>query len=58
MEAVRSSETSVLLRAIRHNIIEDGILNSVRGVRFEVFTAETMKDGIFWDITPCGFCKN
>jgi hypothetical protein len=27
-------------------------------VRFEVFTAVTMKNGIFLDVTPCGFCKN
>jgi hypothetical protein len=27
-------------------------------VRFEFFTAVTMKNGIFWDVTPCGSCKN
>jgi hypothetical protein len=27
-------------------------------VRFEVFTAMTMKNGVFWDVTPCGSCKN
>jgi hypothetical protein len=27
-------------------------------VRFEVFTAVTMKNGVFWDDTPCGSCKN
>jgi hypothetical protein len=27
-------------------------------VRFEVFTAVSMKNGVFWDITPCGYCKN
>jgi hypothetical protein len=26
--------------------------------RFEVFTAVTMKNGVFWDVTPCGSCKN
>jgi hypothetical protein len=25
--------------------------------RFEVFTAVTMKNAAFWDVTPCGFCK-
>jgi hypothetical protein len=29
-----------------------------RNVRFEVFTAVTMKNGVFWDVTPCGSCKN
>jgi hypothetical protein len=27
-------------------------------VRFEVFMAVTMKNGIFWDVMPCGSCKN
>jgi hypothetical protein len=26
--------------------------------RFEVFTAVTMKNGVFWDVTSCGSCKN
>jgi hypothetical protein len=24
----------------------------IRHVRFEVFTAVTMKNGVFWDVTP------
>jgi hypothetical protein len=27
-------------------------------VRFEVFTAVTMKNGVFWHVTPCGSCKH
>jgi hypothetical protein len=27
-------------------------------VRFEVFTAVSVKNGVFWDVTPCGSCKN
>jgi hypothetical protein len=27
-------------------------------VTFEVFTAVTMKNGVFWVVTPCGSCKN
>jgi hypothetical protein len=27
-------------------------------IRFEVFTAVTMKNNVFWDVTPCGSCKN
>jgi hypothetical protein len=27
-------------------------------VKFEVFTAVTMKNGDFSDVTPCGSCKN
>jgi hypothetical protein len=30
----------------------------IQSVRFEVFTAVTMKNGVFWDVTPCGSCKN
>jgi hypothetical protein len=33
-------------------------LNSGYLVRFEVFTALTMKNCVFWDVTPCGSCKN
>jgi hypothetical protein len=27
-------------------------------VRFEVSTAVTMKNGVFWDVAQCGSCKN
>jgi hypothetical protein len=27
-------------------------------VKFEVFTAGTMKNCVFWDVTPCGSCEN
>jgi hypothetical protein len=27
-------------------------------VRFEIFMAMTMKNCVFWDVTPCGSCKN
>jgi hypothetical protein len=33
-------------------------LVSYKDVRFEIFTAVTMKNGVFWDVTPCGSCKN
>jgi hypothetical protein len=34
------------------------ILTCNERVRFEVFTAVTMKNVVFWDATPCGSCKN
>jgi hypothetical protein len=30
----------------------------VHCVRFEVFTAVTMKNGVFWNVTLCGPCQN
>jgi hypothetical protein len=27
-------------------------------IRSEVFTAVTMKNAVFWDVTPCGSFKN
>jgi hypothetical protein len=27
-------------------------------VRFEVFTAVTMKNAVFWNVMPCGSCEN
>jgi hypothetical protein len=27
-------------------------------VKFEVFTAVTIKNAIFWNVTSCGSCKN
>jgi hypothetical protein len=27
-------------------------------VRFEVFTAVTVKNAVFWDVTPCDSCNN
>jgi hypothetical protein len=34
------------------------ILYIAEFIRFEAFTAATMKNGVFWDVTPCGSCKN
>jgi hypothetical protein len=31
---------------------------NVNFVRFEVFMAVTMKNAVFWDVMPCGSCKN
>jgi hypothetical protein len=32
--------------------------NHFTGIRLEVFTAVTMKNGVFWVVMPCGSCKN
>jgi hypothetical protein len=47
-------------------ITSDGALyglNSLRPLKhwdrgLEVFTAGTMKNAVFWDVTPCGSYKN
>jgi hypothetical protein len=26
-------------------------------VRFEIFTVVTMKNAVFWNVAPCGFCR-
>jgi hypothetical protein len=38
--------------------LRKALVNMVMNVRFEVFTAVTMKNGVFWDVTLCGSCKN
>jgi predicted transcriptional regulator len=38
--------------------ISTHVSNIMVFVRFEVFTAVTMKNGVFWDVTPCGSCKS
>jgi hypothetical protein len=39
--------------------IANGLLDqqySIFFVRFEVFTAVTLKNGVFWDVMLCGSC--
>jgi hypothetical protein len=54
MFSISSSETSALNTAFF--IVTD--VKTSNQVRFEVFTAVTMKNGVFWDVTSCGSCKN
>jgi hypothetical protein len=35
-----------------------GLKSQNEDLRFEVFTAVSMKNDVFWDVTPCGSCKN
>jgi hypothetical protein len=55
--------TEVGFNSFKLSILVNGInsemsVKQFRLVRFEVFTAVTMKNGVFRDVTPCGSCKN
>jgi hypothetical protein len=39
-------------------VLNDIYDNTFLILRFEVFKAATMKNGVFWDVTTCGSCKN
>jgi hypothetical protein len=34
------------------------VVDSITSVRFDVLTAVGMKNGVFWGVTPCSYCKN
>jgi hypothetical protein len=39
----------------RHTELSNPIQKlEITSLIFEVFTAVTMKNGVFWDVTPCG----
>jgi hypothetical protein len=41
---------SVILHALARRILTPG--NEMKQVRFEIFAAVTMKNSVFWDLTP------
>jgi hypothetical protein len=50
---------SVQLRLVLMSIILNlPAFQQISYIRYEVFTAVTTKNGVFWDVTPCGSCKN
>jgi hypothetical protein len=48
----------VNMQALPGKTDEVNIASRLSYVRFEVFTAVTMKNCVFWDVTLCGSCKN
>jgi hypothetical protein len=53
------SKTPDLVYLVARKVLEKvHWCNSLQIVRFEVFTAVTMKNDVFWDVTPCGSCTN
>jgi hypothetical protein len=45
-------------RLLLKQFYEKELISDTRNLRFEVFMAVTMKNGVFWVVTPCGSCKN
>jgi hypothetical protein len=43
---------------ILHYALELPLNEEEKYVRYEVITAVTMKNCVFWDVAPCGSCKN
>jgi hypothetical protein len=50
--------TKIRPRKKRLRIEEVEVRSEEGHVRFEVFTAVTMRNGVRWDVTPCSSCKN
>jgi hypothetical protein len=48
----------LLVHCALFTAVSTEIYNFILYVRFEVFMAVTMKNAIFWDVTPCGYCKS
>jgi hypothetical protein len=62
---VRKAAVLVLLRRGICGVYHKGFLGChdecmklLDCLRLEVFTAVTMKNAVFWDVMPCGSCKN
>jgi TolB-like protein len=57
----KSAESQVFGKQITSYVVlksQLSLLNSLKVIRFEVFTAVNMKNAVFWDVTPCDSCKN
>jgi hypothetical protein len=37
--------------------ITQDVMEIIPHGRFEVFTAVNMKNAVFWDVAPCGYCE-
>jgi hypothetical protein len=51
LERYSAPQSELVRRAI---VLDADLIRD--SVRFEVFTAVTMTDSVFWAVTPCGFC--
>jgi hypothetical protein len=48
----------VIIILIYYRYTSTDLTNKLSYERFEIFTAVTMKNNVFWDVTPYGSCKN
>jgi hypothetical protein len=48
----------IIIIIIIQSLSSDKVKEHNPDVRFKVFTAVTMKNSVFWDVTPSGPCKN
>jgi hypothetical protein len=53
---ISTTESKTITNTKSHNSLSWKL--KIKFLRFEVFTAMTMKNGVFWDVMPCGSCKN
>jgi hypothetical protein len=53
-----SQEMNYINKIELRKLLNTGTNVNVNIVRFEVFTAVTMKNGVFWYVMPRGSCKN
>jgi hypothetical protein len=58
MEVICSPKRRLELELHSTRSQKASIINVIFVVRFEVFAAVTMKNGVFWEATPCASCKN
>jgi hypothetical protein len=54
----KSSDNKTSGRSLFRMLLHLVLQNLKIHVRFEVFTAVTMKNAVFWDVTPCGSSNN
>jgi hypothetical protein len=50
--------TALVCYTLNLRFIFHSLRKEFSSVRSEVITAVTTKNGVFWDVTPCGSCKN
>jgi hypothetical protein len=58
IEVTQNAARSLSVPSLRSSFNSNELEFNIRRVRFEVLTAITMNNAVFWDVTPYGYCKN